>query len=476
MSVLARSEFQRGASALREATNAGASSAADLSLCRQVARLFLERMQSGGVPEALRRKMRLHVADAVAIAWAAARGDALSGQVLQALGMGGGSGACRVFGAPDRLAPPLAALANSALMHTLDFDDIHDLARLHPTSVCLPAALAAAELVNAPLSRVLDAVILANELMCRLGTMYQPKGHGPGSDWFLTQLFGYFGAALAAALVLGQAEDQIVSALGFAYMQAAGGKEAGFGVGATGRAIYPAFAAMGGVQAALLARAGLVGPESALDGAANLFSIYLGGPLEASQRQTLLEPSGFHFEATQIKPWPCCRLSHPYVSAALALRERWEGLPIRRIVVGVNASADKLCRPLAGRRRPQTLQDAKYSIPYMTALALARGEVDLSGLGAAVLADQEVHALADRIEIDASLPDNPGHPPAVLRLETVSGQVLTAHAGNFDLGEDGVRRKFEACMAHAGRADTARDLWSRLMKTGAQVGLDDLFG
>ncbi len=428
-------------------------------------------MQQGRLPPALRHKMRLHAADAVGIAWAAARGDRLSDQVLQALGEGAGAGVCRVLASSQRLAPAAAAFANSALMHTLDFDDIHDVARLHPTSVCLPAALAAADVAQAPADRVLDAALMGNELMCRLGVLFQPQGRGPGSDWFLTQLFGYFGAALSAALVMGLSEDEMVSALGFAYMQAAGGKEAGFGVGATGRAIYPAFAAMGGVQAALLARAGLVGPASALDGAANLFAIYLGGALSAHQIERLLAPSAFEFEATQIKPWPCCRLSHPYVSAALAVREAWHGVPLQRIVVGVNPSADKLCRPLEGRCRPLTLQDAKYSIPYMTALTLVRGAVDLSGMGPEVLHDPLVHAMADLIEIDASLPDNPGHPPAVVRLHTRSGQVFSARAGAFDLEEEGVRLKFEACMAHAGRGHDAAEAWARLINP--QVALDD---
>lgn len=63
--------------------------------------------------------------------------------------------------------------------------------------------------------------------MCRLGCMFQPRGSGPGSDWFLTQLFGYFGAALSAGLVLRLDASQLVSGLGFAYMQMAGGKEGG---------------------------------------------------------------------------------------------------------------------------------------------------------------------------------------------------------------------------------------------------------
>jgi 2-methylcitrate dehydratase PrpD len=325
-------------------------------------------------------------------------------------------------------------------------------------------------------------VALGNELMCRLRVIYSPTGRGPASDWFLTQLFGYFGAAAAASLVLGADEDALVSAFGLAYMQAAGGKEPGFGVGSTGRAIYPAFAAMGGVQAALLAHAGVVGPAAVFDGAANLFRLYLGGDLAASQAEALVAPSPWQFEATCIKPWPSCRLSHPYIAAALALRAQLgigagesraspggQGAPAiedrvaGRITVAVNASAARLCTPIEGRRRPVTLQDAKYSVPYMTAHALVNGRVELAGLDERALADARVHAMADRIDVAETLPDGPGHPPAEIHARASDGTSCIARAGRFDLETDGVRAKFMACLAMAGRdAAQAASLWSRL--------------
>lgn len=446
------------------------------SLSRQVVRLLRQRDTHGGIPPEIRLKARQHIADALAIGLAATRSQPLAQQLLDAMGMGAGGGACGVFGSNARHAPSLAAFTNAALIHTLDFDDIHDAARLHPTAVTLPAALAAADLVGAAPARVVSAVALGNELMCRLGVMYSPMGRGPGADWFLTQLFGYFGAGLSAALVMGLSEDQIVSILGLAYMQAAGGKEAGFGVGATGRSIYPAFAAMGGVTAALLSKAGVAGPESALDGAASLFRIYLEGPPSAEQVALLLDPDGWQFQATCIKPWPSCRLSHPYVSAALALREQLRGAGVRSMVVAVNASAAKLCAPLADRRRPRTLQDAKYSVPYMTAFTLVHGAVDLTSLHLDGLSDPTVLAVADTIEIAEVLPDKPGHPPAEIHAVTTDGREFWVEVRDFDLSDDGVRTKFDACLRYAGRAQQADALWQCLQTLDEQRSLDFMFG
>lgn len=434
-----------------------------VGLSRQLIRLLLQRRERGEISGALRRKVLLHVTDAVAIGWAATTSPPLAQQLMDAMCMGVEGGACQVFGSPRQLPPALAAFTNAALIHTLDFDDIHDISRLHPTAVTLPAAMAAAQLTQAPMSRVVDAVALGSELMCRLGTMLRPQGKGPGSDWFLTQLFGYFGAALTAGVVMEQTEDQLVAAFGFAYMQAAGGKEAGFGVGCTGRSIYPAFPAMGGVMAAQLSQAGLTGPASSLDGAANLFRIYLQGDPSTVQKAELLDPQRWEFSATCIKPWPSCRLSHPYVAAALALRQQLQGEGLKHLEVAVNGSAAKLCHPLPERRRPQTLQDAKYSVPYMTAYALVHGQIDLEGLRLEALPNPHVWALTDRISIVETLPDGPGHPPAQLRATTTSGRELQVNAPmDFDLDEAGVQSKFMQCLAQAGLQDCAPAAWQAL--------------
>ena len=435
-----------------------------MSLNRSLIRLLLAR-QASGIPPEIKLKARLQIADSMGIALAARRSLALAQQVENALGAGASTGACSVLGSRQKLPPPQAAFANSALVHMLDYDDIHDAARLHPTAVTLPAALAAAELAQGTEDALVEAVALGSELMCRLGVMYSPTGEGPGSDWFLTQLFGYFGACLSAGIMLRLSEDEIVAAFGLAYMQAAGGKEAGFGVGSTARSIYPAFAAMGGVQAALLARAGVTGPESALDGAAGLFRIYLGGEPDAASLKALLENSAWCLPDVEAKPWPSCRLSHPYVAAALAVRAQLPQAPIRRVLVAVNASAAKLCRPLEDRRRPRTLQDAKYSIPFMVAFTLVHGKVDLDTLNTETIADAKVLDLASRVEIAETLPDKPGHPAAEITVETEQGSTSSPKELKLQMSASGLREKFFACLRHAGAAAAQTEaLWQRLQQ------------
>ncbi|TSH92678.1 MmgE/PrpD family protein [Verticiella sediminum] len=407
--------------------------------------LFAQRR--AGIPAAIRRKTRLHIADNLAIATAARETSALARQLPWSFQTGG------------QLAPAMVAFVMSAYGHILDFDDIHDFARVHPTAVTLPAALAAARAGGASGADVVDAVALSNELLCRLGSIWRPIGRGPGSDWFLSQLFGYFAAALSACIVLRMNAENTRSALGLAYMQAAGGKEAGFGVGGNARAIYPAFASMGGVNAALLALAGVVGPPTALDGAAGFFPLYFGRNLDSAQRAQLLRADAWMWSDTCIKPWPSCRISHPYVYAAQRLREDMGRDRIERIVISVNGSAAKLCAPLAQRLRPQTLQDAKYSIPFMVAFTLVHGEVSLNTLTDASLHDAHVLDMAQRIELVQVDTDEPGLPPAAITLYGGGASRTVAGPFNPPDSEDAVRTKFRSCFDFAGLGASAHAAW-----------------
>ncbi|MGY2491751.1 MmgE/PrpD family protein [Cupriavidus sp. CP313] len=427
-----------------------------MQLSRQIVRRFGDRQ--GQIPKAVLRQVGVHMADAIAIGYAGSRSreGEPARQWLGACLAGSAGGSSTVLGHRARLPPALAAGANAASMHVLDFDDIHDAARLHPSSVCVPAALAVAEVASAEEETIVHAVASSVELMCRLGAVLAPCGTGPASRWFLTQLLGYLGASLAAGVVLGLDEDAMVSAIGLAYMQAAGGKEAANGFGANARGIYPAFAAMGGTHAALAARAGLAGPPSALDGKTGLFSLYLGGPLDQAAMDELLRlpeaADGWAFSATEIKPWPCCRLAQPYVAAARAVREAMPDRALIAVVdIAINASAGKLCEPLQRRCQPTTLQDAKYSIPFLVAFTLVHGDIGLDSLTAESLTDADVLDMAGRIRLDPCLADSPGHPPARVAVATTAGgRVESDTVRTLGSTPEEVHDKFMRCLLVGG--------------------------
>ncbi|WKA56965.1 MmgE/PrpD family protein [Planococcus shenhongbingii] len=418
--------------------------------------------QNNGLPEEILEKARLHIKDTVAISLAAYKRAPIARQAIAALSIGT-SGSAKVIGSSLRLPPGHAAFSNTALAHALDFDDINDLSRIHPTPVTLAAAIAAADIGKSPAVDLVTAVALGNEILCRMGRAVEPKGIGADANWFLSQLFGYFGAAITAGLVLGLSDEELVHAIGLAYMQAAGGKEAGVGTGSQARSIYPAFASMGGVQAALLASQGVTAPASSLDGPTGFFPIYFGQNLDVHQREILLDTDSWTFSDTSIKLFPSCRYSHPFIKSALILRDKMDLSEIKKIVIGVNETAAMLCRPLADRCRPRTLQDAKFSIPFMVAFTFVHGRVDLNNLTEKALDDPEVLQLAALIEVEPTQHDAPGLPPGDIRVFSEAQEHQYTHILGPETVVDEVKDKFIQCCKYAGIA--APDiLWEKLSR------------
>lgn len=429
-----------------------------LPLSRRLVRSLTALGEAASSPEL--EFIRQHVRDTLAIA-AAAMATPLGSAAVRGATFGTGGGASRIIGRPGGFPPATAAFANSALAHILDFDDIHDPARLHPTTVTFPAALAAAQAADGDGTEVLRGVLLGSELMCRLGMAASPVGSGRVAHWFLTQLLGALGAAFAAGTALRLDEDGIVEAIGLAAMQAAGSKQVA-SAAATGRAIYPAFASAAGVNAALLAAQGITAAPDALEGRDGLLPAYLGQDRVAD---AVIDSGDWEYLDTAIKPWPCCRISHPYVSAALRARRMLAAPPdplvpgqISEIVIEVNASAAKLCHPLTRRRTPGTAQDAKYSIPFMTAHALRHGDTSLASTAGTFFADADVRRLAAVVSVRETLPDRPGHAPARIRVTTTGGRSADSQADPAELNADGpaADSKVLACFEAAGAADPRR--------------------
>lgn len=417
--------------------------------------------QKKGLPKDVHEKVKIHIADTIGISLAAYKGAPIALQAIKGISVGTRAGTGKVIGSNKQLSPAQAAFSNAALAHSLDYDDINDLARIHPTPVMLAAALAAANINENGGTSLIDSVSIGNELVCRLGYAIEPTGTGADSNWFLSQLFGYLGATVTAGLILELDDTELVNALGIAYMQAAGGKEPGIGVGSNARAIYPAFAAMGGVQAASLAREGVTAPASSLDGKTGLFNIYFGENLSDSQKELLLETNTWAFFDTSIKLYPSCRYSHPYISTALKLGKDVKYQDIKEITIGVNETANILCNPLEDRCRPQTLQDAKFSIPFMVAFALVHGEVNLNNLTDNSLKDFKVLELTKLIRIKQTQPNKPGLPLGEVQIKSTKGIYELKEPLTKKIPIEEIKNKFIQC-CNFSNIDNPEKLWGSI--------------
>ncbi|MBC7433422.1 MAG: MmgE/PrpD family protein, partial [Rubritepida sp.] len=353
------------------------------------------------------------------------RHDAESSLPLMAAAraMGHGAGHHAVFGEHSRWSPSGAALLNGTFAHSLDFDDTHAAATLHPGAPTIPAAIAAAELVGARGEDVLAAIVAGYEVTNRL-SLALPGGDHYDRGFHPTATCGAFGAAAAAGRVLGLNAAQMADALGIALSQCAGSL-AFLHNGAWTKRFQVGWAALDGLSAALLAREGFRGPSEAIEGRNGFLRAYAPNPDPARAVRDL----GHEFELMQtaVKPYPSCRYGHAAVDAALELRARHGLKPdeIEHVTMGLPARGMILIGdPVAYKQNPQNVVDGQFSGPFVVANALAYGHFGWDSYG--LMQDPVLRALMPRIfpqqdpEVEAHFPQNMA---AILRIRARGGQV-----------------------------------------------------
>ncbi len=165
----------------------------------------------------------------------------------------------------------------------------------------VPALLALSEQADVPGSRLLSALVVGYEVMCRLGatlitpdvaTMFRPTG-----------LIGPVAAAAACAHLLSLDSSATRDALSIA-ANAAGGLNEWARSGTPEHILHSAVAARAGVESALLARHGLTATGTVFDGEAGLLSAF-----DARQRaHHLTDRLGSRFAIRDVvhKPAPAC--------------------------------------------------------------------------------------------------------------------------------------------------------------------------
>ena len=318
-----------------------------------------------------------------------------------------------------KLPAPQAAFANSAMAHAHDYDQTHQLGVGHVMVSLLPVSLAAAEMTGASGRELLAAVVLGQEVTCRLGVAFRDQKAMGGyfaMGFLPASVIGGFGTTAAACRVFGMTVEQTVHALGINYAQASGNRQALFDKTLTKR-LQPAFAARSALWAAALARRGVTGPPNALEGRAGLFSIYKNA--EPCSAEDLAGPRDFYeIERDSVKPCPCCCVSHADTAARLGRDHDFRAEDIELIQVHMRPGPSLTGGPFRIGANPQV--DAQFSTAYCVALGVLRGRVGLAEIAdEQVLRDTEVAELAKRVVMQPIEELPPPKPPDSQGIEWV---------------------------------------------------------
>lgn len=329
--------------------------------------------------------------------------DACRPFVNLAVGMGGHAQSS-IIGFRTKVPMAMAAFANGAMAHALDFEDAHDKALVHPNATSIPAALAVAESMGEPTGgeitggpiagrQFIAALAVSCDLVCRLGMAFtkNPIEYG----WYPPPILSAFGATAAAGKLLGLNSSQLLDAFSLTLCQATCSAELRYNPHSDIRAVRDAFAAQAGIQSALLAQQGVRGFEAPFDGKAGLYQLYADGNYTP---EPLITDLGRRFAGADLsfKPWPACRGTHAFIEAALLILKEHALDPadITRVHATVSALNVMLCEPLAAKQRPASAIDAKFSLPFVVATALMKNRVQLDDFLPSALTDPQLLDLA----------------------------------------------------------------------------------
>jgi len=330
------------------------------------------------------------------------------------------SAPARMLGAvapPERGDVARRAFYFGGLAHILEMDDLHRDSVTHPGCVVIPAAWAIAEDRGLGGRDFLKAVLAGYEACCRVG-MSVGKAHY--RVWHNTSTCGPFGSAMAAAELIGLSDEQAVWALGNAGTQSSGLWQF-LETGAMSKHLHTARGAESGVLAALLAAEGFTGASDILEGSKGFYAGLCPDPVPEAIGADADRP--WELTNTSIKPWPCCRHTHPAIDASIELSRRLQGAEIRKVTVGAYQAALDVC----DRPDPQDPYSAKFSLQHCAAIALSDGKVDQASFDAAARA----RIAGERAKVEVALSDRvdrayPRSWGAEVRVETKDGQVLEA--------------------------------------------------
>lgn len=332
----------------------------------------------------------------------------------------GGKEEATIIGFGDKLPAVNAALVNSLMIRSLDFNDIYwKEDPSHPSDI-IPAALSTAERVGVTMKDVITAIVLAYEFEQRLCEFAVPgirerKWHHAT----LTQ----FVSPIVAGKILGLTVDQMVNAIGIA-----GSHSHTIGCPTAGKltmmknTVDP-MAVQAGVFAALMAQKGYSGTEAVFEGKEGFMDCFFGWdvknqavkPVPMQGRESLGEwkwdlnkligglGESYKILECSMKAFPTEALTHTHISATLKVVTN-NNISYDQIdtvtVTTIARACDILFDP--HKYRPESRETADHSLPYCIAAALVDHKITTQSFSDEKLKDPRIWEVIDRIKGEAS--------------------------------------------------------------------------
>jgi 2-methylcitrate dehydratase len=331
------------------------------------------------------------------------------------------------------------------MIRYLDFNDTYtSLATCHPSDLLAPV-LAAVDATHGNGRDVILGMVLGYEVFCGLldsGAMDRELSWDQST-------YGVIAAAVVAAKLLGLSKDQMANAISLATSSHITLEQVRRGQISHWKGCALANASRNAIFAAMLASKGMTGPNEVFEGSDG-FMTGTGVTFELRSLAGTGQP--YRIMSARIKAFPSGYFSQSAIEAVLELRPRISSIDdIKEVRLQTFPSGHQVMGSSEANWKPETRETADHSLPFVMAIALMEGGLEIRHYDQGYYKHPDVRALMQKISIrigDEPAAAWPNVPLNIVDIETRSGEVISTkvayHLGHFKrlMSEEEQEHKF----------------------------------
>ena len=323
----------------------------------------------------------------------------------------GGKGESTILVHRDYVPCANAAMVNAVMALSYDLSDTYPKVELHPSCSVIASALAMAERENATGKDLVTSVVAGYEVITRVASSMnrRPQSFTAARGFEANSIFPPFGAVVASGKLLGLNESEMTNALGLA----------GGSMGAStidylvdGNWTYrwnSGRASQNGVQNALMAKKGFVGPHAVFEGQwdkKGRFGVINALAGDMMFKDGLVTGLGevWNIKEMAFKYYGCCHYNQGYMDGVIKLMKEhgFRVEDVDEIMAYLPHFALFLGVPREVKIKPQNLTISQWSLPFVLATVMTDGHLlnPKAQLSEEKLTNDKILELTERVKVE----------------------------------------------------------------------------
>ena len=332
----------------------------------------------------------------------------------------------------QKTSPDLAAFVNGVMIRYLDFNDTYaGSPTCHPSDLLAPV-LAVVDAKNGDGRDVILGTVLGYEVLCGLiDASAKERGH----NWDQST-YGVIAAAVVAAKLFGHTKEQMANAISLAIASHISLEQIRRGQISHWKGCALANASRNAVFCAMLSAKGMTGPEEAFEGKAGFFN---STGIRFEIKPFADSTDDYRIMKARLKAFPSGYFSQSAIEAILNLRSQIPDLDnVKEIRLQTFPAGYEVMGSGEANWQPETRESADHSLPFVMAVALMEGNLEIRHYEQMYYKLASVRALMQKIKVRigeepvAAWPDLPLN---IVDVEMNSGKVISTrvayHLGHF---------------------------------------------